>query len=47
MAIKEDSDKYLIFTERNGGTLEVYNDDINTHDFTAGVDNKYNSYNSN
>ena len=45
--IKEYYDKYLIFTDRNGRTLEVCNDDVNTNDSTSGVDNNYNNYNSN
>ena len=28
-------------------TLEVYDNDVNTHDVTAGVDKNYNNYNSN
>ena len=46
MAIKEDRDEDLIFTNRNGSTLELYNDSTNTHDVTTGLDNNYNSYNS-
>ena len=37
----------LIFTDRNGRTLEVYNYVINTHDATTGVDNNYNICNRN
>ena len=47
MAIKEDRDADLIFTERNGITLEVYNNDVNTHYIITRVDNNYNNYNSN
>ena len=47
MAIKEYRDADLIFADINGGTLEVYNDDVNTYDVTAWVDNNYNNYNSN
>ena len=45
MAIKEDWDEDIIFTDRNGSTLEVYNGGVNTHDVTAGVDKNYNNYN--
>ena len=44
MDIKEDRDEDIIFTDRNGKTLEVYNDDVNEHKITAGV---YNNYNNN
>ena len=47
MSIKEDCDEYIIFAEINRSTLEVYNDDVNTDDVTAGVDNNYNNYNNN
>ena len=47
MAIKEDRDEDLIFTDGNGSSLEVYKNDSNAHDVTAGVDNKYDNYNSN
>ena len=47
MSIKEDRDEDLILTERNMITLEVYDNDVNKHDVIAGVDNKYNNYNSN
>ena len=45
MAIKEDCNEYIIFTDRNVSTLELYNGDVNTHDVTAGVDNNHNNYN--
>ena len=47
MAMKGNRNEDLIFTDRNGITLEVYNDDFNTHNVTSGVYNKYNNYNSN
>ena len=47
MTTKKDYDEDLIFTDRNGSTLEVYNDYLNTHDVTTGVDNNHNNYNSN
>ena len=47
MAIKEDCDEELIFSERYWSTLEVYDDDVNTHDVTTGVDNNYNNNNNN
>ena len=47
LSVKEDLDGDLIFTDINGSTLEVYNDDANTHEFTVGVDNNYNNYTSN
>ena len=47
MAIKEDCDEDLIFSERNWSTLEVYNNDFNTHDVTTAVDNSYNNNNNN
>lgn len=47
MAIKENINEDLIFADRNGSTLEVYNDDFSTHDLTVEVDNNYNNYNSN
>ena len=47
MVIKEDRDEDLIFADIKGRSLEVYNNDVNTHDVTTGVDNKYNNYNSN
>ena len=46
MAIKEDYDEDIIFTDINGGALEVYNDDVDTHDFITGVDNNYNNSNN-
>ena len=46
MSIKEGHDEDPIFTDRNGSTLEVYNNDVNTHDITTGVDNNYNSNNT-
>ena len=47
MAIKEDCDEDLIFSERNWSNLEVYNNDVNTHDVTTAVDNSYNNNNNN
>ena len=47
MAINEDHDEYIIFDGRNGRTLEVCNDDVNTHYFVTGVDNNHNNYNIN
>ena len=47
MSIKEDRDEDLIFTKRNRSTLELYDNDFNTHDVTARVYNNYNNYNSN
>ena len=47
MAIKENHDADLIFTNRNRSNLELFNDDANTHDVTVGVENNYNNYNSN
>ena len=46
MDINEYRNKDLIFTDRNGRTLEVYEYDRNTNNVTAVVDNNYNSYNS-
>ena len=37
MVIKEYCDEDLIFTDRTWSTLEVYDNDVNTHDVTAGV----------
>ena len=45
IAIKEDCDEDVIFTDIFGITLEVYNDDVNTHVVATGVDNNYNNYN--
>ena len=39
MAFKEDCDEDIIFTDRNGRTLEFYNSNVNTHGVTAVVDN--------
>ena len=47
MVIKEDCDEDLIFTDRNGITLEVYDNDVNKNDVITGVNNNYNNYNSN
>ena len=47
MTNKEDYDEDLIFTDRDGSTLEVYNYYLNTHDVTTGVYNNHNNYNSN
>ena len=47
MSIKKDSSEDLIFSNRNGSTLTVYNDDSNTHNIAVGVDNTYNNYNGN
>ena len=46
-SIKEDHYEDLIFTYRNGRTLEIYNYGFNTHDVTTGVDNNYNNNNNN
>ena len=47
MSTKGDCDEELILTDTNGSTLEVYDDDVNTHDIIAGVDNNYNDNNNN
>ena len=47
MYIKEDLNEDIIFTDRNGIALEVYNDGANIHNSTAGVDKNYNNYDSN
>ena len=47
MFIKKDCDEYLIFSERNSIALELYDDDVNSHDATPWVDNNYNNYNIN
>ena len=47
ISTKESHNKYIIFTDRNRSTLELYNNDVNTHDVTAGVDNNHNKYNIN
>ena len=46
MYIKEDHNEDLIFADRNGITLEIYNCDSNTHEVTIGVDSNLNNYNS-
>ena len=46
MAIKEDRDRDLILAYRKGSTLELYSNDVNTHDITAEVDD-HNNYSSN
>ena len=47
MDIKEYFNKDIIFSDISVGALEVYNNNVNTRDFTAGVGNNYNNYNSN
>ena len=47
MVINKDCDEDLIFTDRNRSTFGACNDNVSTHDVTAGVDNNYNNYNSN
>ena len=47
ISIKEDLYEELIFADINWIALEVYNNDFNTHDATAGVDKNYTNYNSN
>ena len=34
-------------SEKNGSILEIYDNEVNTNYVTTGVDNNYNSYNSN
>ena len=47
MYIKEDLNEDIIFTDRNGITLEVYNYGANIHNSTTGVYKNYNNYDSN
>ena len=47
MDIKEYFNKDIIFSDISVGALEVYNNNVNTHDFTSVVGNNYNNYKSN
>ena len=47
MSTKVDCNEELILNDTKGSTLEVYNNDVNTNDITAIVDNNYNDNNNN